>query len=343
MHAGMQSRDTYAATVSAWNRDCSSRSFRKRVQTVKQFLSTDIMQATLLDMLPQCQPSVQNTHNCQPWSCGRCRQLIPWTAHLALHKCPVECSPTWNSQSMRDAGMVYAANGQHRCSVCCTPVGSSSHQCTAAVLRTVLVDFTATERGDTDLFRLDAQLSQARQACGLVAFVTAGACVPRTTACSNLSNSIPYLRMLVLVADSDMPNAGRGAFATSSIANNSIVCGYTGLRVADPNSPHDALQPLAWHTIRGIARDPTVQGGMAFVFNCGHHERACMLSTEGRLPHNRTPLMLLKASYNISAGTELLWDYNAVTDDPNDPLLHVYCQCGACEPGTGLVYYKPAV
>ena len=238
--------------------------------------------------------------------------------------------------------MVYAANGQQRCSVCRTPVGSTSHQCTAAVFRTVLVDFSATERGDTDLARPDAQLSHARNACGLVAFVTASACVPRTTARSNLCN-LPYLRTLVLVADSDIPNAGRGAFAVSSVADGSIVCGYTGMRVADPTAPHDVLQPLAWHTIRGIARDPTVQGGMAFIFNCGHHARACMICMDGRMPHNRTPLMLLKASQKITAGTELLWDYDAVTDDPNDPLLFVHCQCGACEPGTSLVSYRAAV
>ncbi len=35
----------------------------------------------------------------------------------------------------------------------------------------------------------------------------------------------------------------------------------------------------------------------------------------------------------LGAGQELLWDYGASTDNPDDPLAHVHCCCGgqACE------------
>lgn len=334
----MSTHDPFSKIVTAWMRACDSTTFSSSLQAVQELLTTDLLQSYLQRLVPQWQ-QVETGNNSQPWRCGSCRKLIMWTTHVSLHRCAAEHSPKWPCRAMLAAGMTYEANGQRRCLVCRKPIGGTLHQCTATVLRTVLVDFSATERGDTDALRADLQLSQARRACGLVAFVTANDCVPRAATCCNLQEGVPYMRMLVLVARSGMAGAGRGAFATAAIPDDSVICGYTGLRIATPGAPHDNAEPLANQTVRGIVRDPSQQGGMAFIFNCGHNNMANMLSMEGRKTLSRTPLMLLKTQCDVTAGTELLWDYEAITDDQNDPLLRVLCVCGACDPGTALVTY----
>ena len=44
--------------------------------------------------------------------------------------------------------------------------------------------------------------------------------------------------------------------------------------------------------------------------------------------------MMLVALRKINAGEELLWDYQAISDDPNDPLCQITCGCGGCKAGT---------
>jgi hypothetical protein len=61
--------------------------------------------------------------------------------------------------------------------------------------------------------------------------------------------------------------------------------------------------------------------------NHAHGRTANMKPEESQLVGGSQLVQLLKANRTIKPGEELLWNYNAVTDDSKDKLLEVPCSC----------------
>jgi hypothetical protein len=81
----------------------------------------------------------------------------------------------------------------------------------------------------------------------------------------------------------------------------------------------------------------TSEGGCAWLYpNCPH-----MSAAWPPTPHlpPAPQVQLMHARRRVAPGEELTWDYRAVTDDPQDPLLQEVCRCRDKQcPGCLLTY-----
>ncbi len=272
-----------------------------------------------------------------------------------------------------------------------SPPWVARRRCTA--LRLIILDVSATARGDTDGERQEQGLSALRSIHGHHAIVwpqpdpdrrsarlangaslgddnaTAPAPAPANeggSAAERLVVTHVIVATSRLVTGDVAHPVGRGVFALTPLvptpasptacphasstagitmvaqdhaavlqplpASRSIVGYYTG-QVLSPDeweeSTSGADAGLATMTTgRGanrLIRDPRREGGITWLLNLGHGDKANAQSRDVRL--RGRPISLLEARAEVLPGQELLWDYGATTTDPHDVLLNVPCAC----------------
>jgi SET domain-containing protein len=126
------------------------------------------------------------------------------------------------------------------------------------------------------------------------------------------------------------PIAGKGAFATRRIPKGARIVEYTGERIsqneADRRYPYD---PDAHHHtfLFNLEEDVVVDGGVK-----GNSSRfinhSCAPNCEAVIEDGRIWIYALKA---IEPGTELVYDYRFILDEPHTPAAkrRYPCRCGA--------------
>lgn len=124
----------------------------------------------------------------------------------------------------------------------------------------------------------------------------------------------------------DLSEDDVGLYTWSGLKRGAYVGVYNGLREAEETDAADDRLMRLRMDVRGkpVVFDPSSMGSVMCLANLGHNDR------EKLVPEKRGGRQLMKARVQCPPHTEMMWDYNAVTSDPNDPLLKVHCMC--CNP-----------
>ena len=149
------------------------------------------------------------------------------------------------------------------------------------------------------------------------------------------------LRALVSAKPTHAPVELTGTTAAAAaayvhpVSQSHQICMYTGVPVRRAGEGG-----LAAISFSGRTLDPALAGGVAWYANLAHRPRFTAVPVES-CPHD-APADLstyLLAAKSLHGVVEIGWDYNAVTDDPDDADLHVPCACGC---GGGIIEFAPA-
>lgn len=258
--------------------------------------------------------------------CNRCDKRLCGTIHLSIHECK---DMEMSSNAMEDAGLV--TSGGH-CALCGRFVGIGTHKCNSRFFNTFALDCSALQSGCITVVNfMEAQLSQLLRMSGTPLTVMVGVRCPQTQELVVL----PYL-----LGPSE--GKGMGLYAGETIEPGDIMMYYTGVPL---DTPYEQQANEDWLVAnkngllssdsdkykvtvkRGKQIDPTACGGTGSMLNCGHDAVVNVSVQESKL-HSR-PGQVMFSARRVQAGEELFWDYNWVTDDPDDPVLFEKCRCHA--------------
>lgn len=101
------------------------------------------------------------------------------------------------------------------------------------------------------------------------------------------------------------------------------------------------MRVFNWRFTKSAAVEPAKEGGMAVLLNCGHGQHANAKTDTVWRPDLGYHMPYIKAVQDVPPGTEVLYDYNAVTDDADeyrDFAKNPVCGCGC---GGHILSYQP--
>jgi hypothetical protein len=284
------------------------------------------------------------------WQCNCCSKLLR-AIGLQVHACK---PANLDLQQLKYNNQVRMDKGGLRCGLCNMFVdgGADEHSCHNSLFTSVLFDMTDVlqpklEISSDDEHIIERLTKTLRSCAGHVCIVMDTAPMQQIETVRTLVQrpGVKHLRYHAILCKGTRLDAdGYGVLATFDsnqrsswqlfarrqgakltddsysypVLNHHVFCAYTGVVTAhDPGV--NALASL--HATHGnFWIDPTKYGGVGYLLNHSHNGNGKIVEVDDRVYVVRT--------VRVACGDELCYDYNAISDDPNDGQIMCNCGCG---------------